>query len=638
MNVDSATVHSIPHSASTEVGSLRKGTALFVSSVYLGSGREWCRIKESADGRTLGWVLCSDLDRPLEKAEANARSSSAVSPTGQTIGPPKTPAEGEEATVIVDSATVHRTPHSASKESEKLSKGTAVFIGSVYLGSGRQWCRIKESAEGRVLGWVVCSDLDRPGKAGQVTGQTIGPPVADNYIATLVGRGPRDVDDSRASKAEEGLQQARERLFEELDEVQGNPLALMSRVWSLEAGIEGVMRLSELALRERFRANLHRQGREPSEGDLTGIIAAFRESWSSDELNSQAMSRLERILVEMPLLPIGDGGPALLAQLQQPAGMAISSQGDLYIAEWDGNRIRRVRPDGIIHTIAGTGIPGYSGDGKLAVTARIAEPFDVAVSNGDVYIADTGNHKIRVVTSKGKIRTLAGDGHHGFGGDGGPAIRARLAWPLGVAIDQAGNVYIADSGNNRIRKVDRSQIITTVAGVETPGYSGDGGRATRAQLSFPSDLTFDSQGNLYFVDERNQCVRVITTDGRISTVFGAGRNRGGGVPARPELVQLQRPTGIELDGEDNLFLVDSSQSAGVAHQPPMRADRVLRVTPGGKIDIIVGRKEGYSGDGGLARFAGLDSPQRLVIDSAGDLLISTGSDRIRKVGGVAVAH
>jgi hypothetical protein len=210
----------------------------------------------------------------------------------------------------------------------------------------------------------------------------------------------------------------------------------------------------------------------------------------------------------------GDGGPALLAGINLPNGIAVD--GNLYIADNGNQRIRMVSAaTGIITTIAGTGTSGFSGDGGMATSAKIYNPAGIAVdSSGDVYFADGANNVIRKVTvATGVISTIAGKGNsaEGFFGDGGLATDASFRGPTGVALDSAGDVYVADSGNQRIRKITvLTGIIQTVVGNGTPGYAGDGGTATQAALFAPHGITFDSKGVMYIADYENGAVRKIT--------------------------------------------------------------------------------------------------------------------------------
>ena len=204
----------------------------------------------------------------------------------------------------------------------------------------------------------------------------------------------------------------------------------------------------------------------------------------------------------------GDGGPATDAILSWAGGVAVDLAGNVLIADTGNQRIRRVDTSGLITTIAGTGSQGYSGDGGPATEARLSFPLGVAVDiAGNVYFADTNNHRIRKIDILGEITTVAGDGTAGFGGDGGPGPLAQLNSPLGVAVNSAGEVFVGDSDNNRIRKVDVSGNITTFAGNGTLGFSGDGGPATGAQLGDILHVAIDSGGNVYISDSRNFRIR-----------------------------------------------------------------------------------------------------------------------------------
>ena len=219
----------------------------------------------------------------------------------------------------------------------------------------------------------------------------------------------------------------------------------------------------------------------------------------------------------LPLpIPCGsDGGPATSAELLTPFGMAVDARGNVYIAEADGYRVRKVSPSGTITTIAGTGKFGFSGDGGPATSARLKNPQDVAVDGkGNVYIADSADNRVRKVSPGGRITTFAGTGKRGFSGDGGRATRAKLSTPSGIAIDGNDNVYIADYSNARVRKVSPSGKITTIAGTGDGisrgyGFSGDGGPAIRAQLNGPDDVAVDGKGNVYIADRGNERVRMV---------------------------------------------------------------------------------------------------------------------------------
>ncbi len=244
------------------------------------------------------------------------------------------------------------------------------------------------------------------------------------------------------------------------------------------------------------------------------------------------------------------------AALNQPYGVTPDSAGNLYIADDQNNRIRKVS-GGTITTVAGIGTMGFSGDGGPATSALLYIPHGVAAdSAGNLYIADTGNLRVRKV-SGGTITTVAGNGTVSFSGDGGPATSASINIPYGVAVDSAGNLYIADTGNNRIRKVSGGTI-TTVAGNGTASFSGDGGPATSASINEPWAVAVDSAGNLYIADYANNRIRKVS-GGTITTVAGNGvvGFSGDGGPATNAL--LGYPEGVAVDSAGNLYISDSGQ-------------------------------------------------------------------------------
>jgi sugar lactone lactonase YvrE len=326
----------------------------------------------------------------------------------------------------------------------------------------------------------------------------------------------------------------------------------------------------------------------------------------------------------------GDGSPATASRISSPHGLAIESSGNLYIADQQNHRIRKVTTEGIISTFAGNGSQGFSGDGGQAALAQFNNPAHVIFdSAGNLYIADGNNYRIRKVMANGIITTVVGSGSQGYSGDGGPATSAAITWIEGMAFDSAGNLYIANYGTHRVRKVDTSGIITTVAGTGTKGYSGDGGPATAATLSSPAGLAVDSAGNLYIGDAGNNVVRKVTAAGIISTFAGngtAGFSGDGGLATAASLRGLAMYTsqplmGLVFDSDNNLLIGDSGNGA------------VRKVTPAGIISTIVGNGfNGYSGNGGIATAAQISLPEDMVVDSAGNLFIAeTGNYRIRKV-------
>ena len=259
---------------------------------------------------------------------------------------------------------------------------------------------------------------------------------------------------------------------------------------------------------------------------------------------------------------LGDGGAATAAELHYPSGVAVDASGNLYIADYGSNHIRKVTPSGIISTVAGNGTGGYSGDGGAATAAELHYPTGVTVdASGNLYIADLLNNVIRKVTPSGIISTAAGNGTGGYLGDGTAATAAELNAPFGVAVDASGNFYIADRGNYRIRKVAPSGIISTVAGNGTGGYWGDGGAATAAQLYGPSGVAVDATGNLYIADGGNQRIRKVTPSGTIGTVAGNGTWGYSGDGGAATAAGLYYPNGVAVDASGNLYIADEINNA-----------------------------------------------------------------------------
>jgi hypothetical protein len=257
----------------------------------------------------------------------------------------------------------------------------------------------------------------------------------------------------------------------------------------------------------------------------------------------------------------GDGGAANLAQLNTPYGVVVDAAGNLFIADGANHRIRKISSSGVITTVAGNGSSGYSGDGGPAISAQLSNPFGIAVdSSGNLFIADTYNHCIREVSSStGVIATVAGTGSFGFSGDGGAATSAQLRNPFGVAVDAVGNLFIADTDNNRIRKVS-SGTITTVAGTGSFGFSGDSGLATSAQLNWPNGIAVDSAGNFYIGDTSNNRIRKVTALGVINTIAGNSGSVYNGDNIAATSAGLSVPTGIAVDVAGNLFIADQYHS------------------------------------------------------------------------------
>jgi trimeric autotransporter adhesin len=312
----------------------------------------------------------------------------------------------------------------------------------------------------------------------------------------------------------------------------------------------------------------------------------------------------------------GDGGPATSAQLAAPLAIAVDFSGNLYIADSGTNQIREVS-NGIITTIAGNGAKGYAGDNGPATSAQLSQPSGLAVdSAGNLYIADINNNVVRQV-SNGIITTIAGNGISGFAGDNGPATAAELRNPGGVAIDSFGNLYIADCSNNPIREVSKG-IITSVAGNGTNGFNGDG-VATSAELNSARGIAIDSSGNIYISDMFNNRIREIS-NGVIMTIAGNGTYGYSGDNGPATSAQLRDPEGVAVDSQGSVYIADSWNC-------------LIRKISHGIITTIAGNgTSGYSGDSGPATSAQLNSPRGIAIDAQGTIYIAdTGNNRVRKV-------
>lgn len=316
----------------------------------------------------------------------------------------------------------------------------------------------------------------------------------------------------------------------------------------------------------------------------------------------------------------GDGGPATSARLNSPHGLALSPDGSLWIADTGNARVRRITA-GIIATVAGSGFGGQTAEGIPAAQARLAAPTALAVDRaGNVWIADSMAHRIRRVGADGRIFTAAGTGEAGFNGDG-LAAALRLNQPTAVAVDEAGNVFIAEAGNHRVRKLGSDGILVTVAGSGLRGYAGDGGPAVQALLDGPAGLALDAEGNLYIADRRNHVVRKVDRTGVIWTVAGTGAAgfAGDGGPAIQ--ARLNYPSAVAVDREGNLYIADTENH------------RVRRVTREGIIETIAGEgTPGYGGDDGPATQARLFFPTAVAVDAEGNVFVADQDNhRIRQL-------
>ena len=318
----------------------------------------------------------------------------------------------------------------------------------------------------------------------------------------------------------------------------------------------------------------------------------------------------------------GDGVPALKSSLNFPAGLAFD-KGNLYVADRNNHRIRKIDSKGIISTVAGTGIPECCNDNGLAVEAHLHFPSDIDVdTEGNLYISDRSNNRIRKVNPDGIITTIAGLGKPGYGGDFGPADQALLKYPFGISHDNKGNFYIADRGNNRVRKIDQRGIITTIAGDGTHSFGGDYGPANQSSLAFPTDVIVDSLGMVYIADRNNNRVRKIDRLGVITTLMGLSQTEFNGDNEISAETTLHLPFALALNGEDRLLVVDRNHFR--VREVRLQSSQVETIAGNGTFL--------FRGDGGPGGGATLDAPSGIAVDSKGNVLFADRlHQRIRRV-------
>lgn len=318
----------------------------------------------------------------------------------------------------------------------------------------------------------------------------------------------------------------------------------------------------------------------------------------------------------------GDGGDALAAKIYYPTYVTLDNYGNYYFTENIHHKVRRVSRCGIITTIAGTGTGGYNGDNIPATAAELNGPLGIAIdSAGNIYINDCSNNRIRKINSLGIITTVCGTGTAGYGGDGSPATSAMINGAADVACDRIGNIYVSDHSNYRIRKINNSGIISTYVGTGVSGMSGDGGLADTAKIGPPGGLACDTSGNLFFVDGSNRIRKVDAATHIINTLAGTGSvgSTGDGGPATS--AEFENPCAITTDLAGNIYITD------------ILAENVRMVDTSGIIHTIAGTGMiGFSGDGGPATTAELYYPEGVACDKAGNLLIADfANQRIRKI-------
>jgi sugar lactone lactonase YvrE len=309
---------------------------------------------------------------------------------------------------------------------------------------------------------------------------------------------------------------------------------------------------------------------------------AYYLDWNNHVIREYGADRRVRLIAGTGELqdgedpPVAPGAPrvavpALRARLNHPTHMTFDAQGRLVVAAWHNSMIKRItnvgEPTSMIEDLCGTGGRNFRGDGGPALMAVLDLPVGVAISsNGDLFISDQANQRIRKVDGMGVITTVVGNGMRAYSGDGGPALMASLNAPIGQAappasrieVDAMGNLYIADTGNNAVRRVDTAGVITTIAGTGVAGYSGDGMPARMAQLNGPTDIDVAPDGTLYIADTQNHCIRHITRDGVMETTVGRCGTRGFAGDGRPVIEGLlDRPYGLDVDTMGRMWIADT---------------------------------------------------------------------------------
>lgn len=323
----------------------------------------------------------------------------------------------------------------------------------------------------------------------------------------------------------------------------------------------------------------------------------------------------------------GDHGLSYYAKLNQPNDVAYDkTKRQYFIADINNHRIRKVDSNGVITTIAGTGVAGFSGDGGLGIHAQINSPVSVAVdAQGNVYFSDQSNKRIRKLYVNGHVNTIAGTGVNGYNGENIAATSAQISSVYGLCLDAAGNIYFTDYGNQRIRKIDvNTGLVNTIAGNGTTGFSGDGGLAANAQIDFPYGIYADGNGNVFFADLNNNRIRKINSSGIITTVAGNGAQGYNGDNINAINASLFHPSGVKTDDDGNMFIAD------------LYNHRIRKVDVNGIITTIAGNGTiGYSGDGGPSTLAQLNYPSNLTFDGDGNILVADLLNHvIRRVGAI----
>jgi len=308
----------------------------------------------------------------------------------------------------------------------------------------------------------------------------------------------------------------------------------------------------------------------------------------------------------------GENIAATAVNMSKIPGAVIDADGNLIYADAGNNRIRKIAADGKVITIAGTGKTGYTPDGAKATEAAIAQPSGLAIDKeGNIYFSEYLNACVRKINKDGTLTTVAGTATAGYLGNTGPATRAQLQGPLGIAFDKAGNLYIADADNNCVRKVDKAGIITLYAGnakghgTGLGGYSGDGGKATAAQLNQPGSLAFDAEGNLFIADCFNHCIRKVTAGGIITTIAGTGKAGFCGEGNIARKAMLNFPDGLATGKDGSVYVSDHGNN------------RIRIITPSGYINTL-------AGDGSISKRFG--KPSFVILDNSNGLFVGDNAN------------
>ena len=337
-------------------------------------------------------------------------------------------------------------------------------------------------------------------------------------------------------------------------------------------------------------------------------------------VTATSISRFRTLVAAVLMTFIGHLAHAQQQPLLLPSAEAYDAAGNLYFVDTNRNQVFEVSLSGAFTTVAGTGVQGFSGDGAAAINAELNTPQGIAVGpDGTVYIADTGNQRIRSI-SAGQIATIAGTGVSGFSGDNGPAVAAALSTPTALAIDAQGDLLLCDTANQRVRSISAG-VITTIAGTGVQGFSGDGSAATTAELDSPAGVALANNGTIYIADSHNHRLRAITANGFIQTIAGTGVPGYSGDGNQAIAAQLSLPRGIGIDAAGNILFADTDNQ------------RIRSINPQGIITTLAGTGvQGFSPDETSATAAALNTPRSVVVSGFGSLVFSdTPNQLVREV-------